>query len=65
MSEESRRFKVTIDAGRVFYVYAQSSGAAIEVFKTGYPEPTSRLDVEEDVGEWKTTLQDGRTVIGG
>lgn len=68
------RFKVTTDAGRVFYVYAGSQSESREVFKSGYgpgvlnyPGPVSRVDVEEDEdqGQWKTTLQEGPTKSGG
>lgn len=58
------RFKVTIDAGRVFYVYGTSQVAALDVFKSAGIK-FSRADVEEDKGEWKTALQEGLTRSGG
>ena len=58
------RFTVTIDAGRVFYVYAASQVQALDRFKAGYSKPTSRIDVEEDKAAWKTTLQEGPTASG-
>lgn len=61
---DSKRFKVTIDAGRVFYVYAPSHARAIETFKLGWPTATSRLDVEEDTAKWTTVLQEGPTASG-
>jgi hypothetical protein len=59
------RFKVTIDAGRVFYVYAASQSDALERFKASYSGTPSRIDVEEDKAEWKTKLQEGPTKSGG
>jgi len=58
------RFKVTIDEGRVFYVYATSLSAALDTFKKGYPKVSLRNDVEEDKEKWTTKLQEGPTASG-
>ncbi len=69
--QESIRFKITVPAaGKVFYVYATDVIKAGKIFEKS-PPATARVEGKplvyscvEDKEEWKTKLQDGRTVFG-
>lgn len=62
---DSRRFKVTTGAGRVYYVYGPTVERARRTFGESAECSGGHFGIEEDTGDWRTTLQDGRTVFGG
>jgi hypothetical protein len=69
-----KRFKITLQSGKEFYVYATDELQASQVFKKEqavfYAEKTAVSErviakIEEDKEEWKTTLEENRTAPGG
>ena len=66
------RFKITCEDGRVYRVYATDILQATQKFKDGRPRVDPKglaidpimANIEIDTEEWKTHLQDGRTVFG-
>lgn len=61
MKRPVHRFRITTEAGRVFFVYAPSDMIAVRRFDASpQAEGVDAFDTEPDDGPWTTSMQDGR-----